>query len=123
MDKNNKTDKQPQSQGKIIIEVQPKGGMNLNTGKPYDGSISIQVKAVLNESDRVMVLHALAVSLSQGNNTEALDLLNTARERALHTCLTGDSCWNVYAQTSDGTLIDNRVLEALRKKKKEKENQ
>lgn len=114
----NKTDKQPQSQGKIIIEFQPKGGMNLNTGKPYDGSISIHIKAMLNESDRVMVLHALAVSLSQGNNTEALDLLNTARELALHTCLTGESWCDVYEQTSDGTLIDKRVIEALRNKKK-----
>lgn len=106
------------SQGKIIIEVQPEEGVNLNTGKPYDGSISIQLKAVLSESDRVMILHALAVSLSQGNNVEALSLLNTARKLALHTCLTGDSYWDMYEQTPDGTLIDKRVLEALRKKKK-----
>lgn len=111
----NKT--QSQSQGKIIIEVQPEGRINSNTGKPYDGSISIQLKATLSESDRVMVLHALAVSLSNGNNIEALSLLNTARKLALHTCLTGESWCDVYAQTPDGTLIDKRVLEALRKKK------
>lgn len=113
---NNKT------QGKIIIEVQPKGGMNLNTGKPYGGSISIQMKAVLDESDRVMVLHALAVSLSKGNNTEALKLLHTASKLALHTCLTGDSWCDVYEQTSDGTLIDKRVIEALRNKKERKDD-
>lgn len=113
---------QPQSQGKIIIEVQPKEGVNLNTGKPYDGSISIQMKVKLNESDRVMVLHALAVSLSQGNNTEALSLLNTSLKLALHTCLTGESWCDVYEQTPDGTLIDKRVLEALRKKKKGEAN-
>lgn len=111
-----------QSQGKIIIEVQPEGKINPNTGKPYDGSISIQLKAVLNESDRVMVLHALAVSLSQGNNTEALSLLNTASKLALHTCLTGESWCDVYEQTPDGTLIDKRVVEALRKKKKRGED-
>ena len=92
---NNKTAKQPQSQGKIIIEVQPKEGINLNTGKPYDGSISIQIKAMLSENDRVMVLHALAVSLSKGNNTEALKLLHTASKLALHTCLTGNSWCDV----------------------------
>ena len=113
---NNKT------QGKIIIEVQPKGGMNLNTGKPYDGSISIQMKAVLDESDRVMVLHALATSLSKGNNTEALKLLHTASKLALHTCLTGNSWCDVYEQTSDGTLIDKRVIEALRNKKERKDD-
>lgn len=111
------------TQGKIIIEVQPKGGVNPNTGKPYDGSIAIHLKAALDESDRVMVLHALAVSLSQGNNTEALSLLNTACKLALHTCLTGDSWCDVYEQTPDGTLIDKRVLEALRKKKKGEDNQ
>ena len=74
-----------QSQGKIIIEVQPEGRINPNTGKPYDGSISIQLKAVLSESDRVMVLHALATSLSQGNNIEALRLLNTARSTQART--------------------------------------
>ena len=110
------------TQGKIIIEVQPKEGMNLNTGKPYDGSISIQIKAVLGENDRVMVLHALAVSLSHGNNTEALSLLNTASKLALHTCLTGDSWCDVYEQTSDGTLIDKRVIEALRNKKERKDD-
>ena len=107
-----------QSQGKIIIEVQPKEGMNLNTGKPYNGSISIQMKAVLDETDRVLVLHALATSLSNGNNTEALKLLHIASKLALHTCLTGDSWCDVYEQTSDGTLIDKRVVEALRKKGK-----
>lgn len=107
-----------QSQGKIIIEVQPKEGMNLNTGKPYDGSISIQIKAMLGENDRVMVLHALAVSLSKGNNTEALKLLHTASKLALHTCLTGNSWCDVYEQTSDGTLIDKRVMDALREKGK-----
>lgn len=106
------------TQGKIIIEVQPKEEMNLNTGKSYDGSISIQIKAVLGENDQVMVLHALATSLSHGNNTEALSLLNTSLKLALHTCLTGNSWCDVYEQTSDGTLIDKRVLEALRKKKK-----
>ena len=110
----NKT--QSQSQGKIIIEVQPKGGVNLNTGEPYEGSISIQMKATLSESDRIMVLHALSVSLSNGNNTEALSLLNIARKLALHTCLTGESWCDVYAQTPDGTLIDKRVMDALRKK-------
>lgn len=105
-----------QSQGKIIIEVQPKGGVNLNTGKPYEGSISIQMKATLSESDRIMVLHALSVSLAQGNNTEALGLLHTARKLALHTCLTGESWCDVYAQTPDGTLIDKRVVDALREK-------
>lgn len=108
-----------QSQGKIIIEVQPEGGINPNTGKPCDGSISIQMKAVLGEIDRVMVLHALAVGLSNGNNIEALSLLNTARKLALHTCLTGESWCDVYEQTPDGTLIDKRVLEALRKKRGE----
>lgn len=111
-----------QSQGKIIIEVQPEGGINPNTGKSCDGSISIQMKAVLSEIDRVMVLHALAVSLSNGNNIEALSLLNTARKLALHTCLTGESWCNVYEQTPDGTLIDKRVVEALRKKKKRGED-
>ena len=111
-----------QSQGKIIIEVQPEGGINPNTGKSYDGSISIQMNVKLSESDRVMVLHALAVSLSQGNNTEALSLLNTARKLVLHTCLTGESWCDVYEQTSDGTLIDKRVLEALRNKKRKDDN-
>lgn len=111
-----------QSQGKIIIEVQPEGAINPNTGKPCDGSISIQTKAVLSKSDRVMILHALAVSLSQGNNIETLSLLNTARKLALHTCLTGESCCDVYEQTPDGTLIDKRVLEALRKKKRRGED-
>lgn len=106
-----------QSQGKIIIEVQPEGGINPNTGKPCDGSISIQLKAVLSESARVMILHALAVSLSNGNTIEALCLLNTVRKLVLHTCLTGESWCDVYEQTPDGTLIDKRVLEALRKKK------
>lgn len=115
MENNHKT--QPQSQGKIIIEVQPKGGVNLNKGNPYDECISIQLKAVLSESDRVMILHALAVSLSNGNNTEALSLLNTALRFVLHTCLTGNS-W--CEQTSGGTLIDNRVLEALRNNNKKK---
>lgn len=110
------------TQGKIIIEVQPKEGINLNTGKPYDGSISIQMKARLSESDRIMVLHALATSLSQGNNIEALSLLHTARKLALHTCLTGESWCDVYEQSPDGTLIDQRVLEALRKKKKGEDN-
>lgn len=110
------------TQGKILIEVQPEGRINPNTGKPYEGSISIQLKAVLSENDRVMVLHALAVSLSQGNNTEALSLLNTSLKLALHTCLTGDSWCDVYEQTSDGTLIDKRVVEALRKKKKGEAN-
>lgn len=110
------------SQGKIIIEVQPEGGINPNTGKPCGGSISIQVKAVLSESDKVMVLHALAASLSDGNNIEALSLLHIARKLALHTCLTGESWCDVYEQTSDGTLIDERVLEALRKKKKGEDN-
>ena len=116
----NKT--QAQSQGKIIIEVQPKEGVNLNTGKPYDGSISIHLKAVLSENDRVMVLHALATSLSQGNNIEALSLLHIARKLALHTCLTGESWCDVYEQSPDGTLIDKRVVEALRKKKKRGED-
>ena len=111
-----------QSHGKIIIEVQPKEGMNPNTGKPYDGSISIHLKAVLSESDRVMILHALAISLSNGNNTEALSLLNTALKLALHTCLAGESWCDVYEQTPDGTLIDKRVLEALRKKKEGEAN-
>ena len=108
-----------QSQGKIIIEVQPEGRINPNTGKPCDGSISIQMKAMLSESDRVMILHALATSLSQGNNIETLSLLNTASKYALRTCLTGDSYWDTYEQTPDGTLIDKRVLEALRKKRGE----
>lgn len=111
-----------QSQGKIIIEVQPEGGINPNTGKPCDGSISIQMKVKLSESDKVMVLHALAVSLSQGNNIETLSLLHTVRKLALHTCLTGESWCDVYEQTSDGTLIDKRVLEALRKKKEMKDD-
>lgn len=107
------------TQGKVIIEFQPKGGVNPNTGKPYDGSIAIQMEAVLDEYDRVMVLHALATSLSQGNNTEALKLLHIASKLALHTCLTGDSWCDVYEQTSDGTLIDKRVVDALRKKGKD----
>ena len=111
-----------QSQGKIIIEVQPEGGINPNTGKPCDGSISIQMKAMLDKNDKVMILHALATSLSQGNNIETLSLLNTARKLALHTCLTGESCCDVYEQTSDGTLIDKRVLEALRNKKRKDDN-
>lgn len=108
-----------QSQGKIIIEVQPEGGINPNTGKPYDGSISIQMKAMLSDIDKVMILHALASSLSNGNNIERLSLLHTARKYALHTCLTGESWCDVYEQTPDGTLIDKRVLEALRKKRGE----
>ena len=108
-----------QSQGKIIIEVQPEGGINLNTGKPYGGSISIQIKATLSKDDRVMILHALATSLSQGNNIETLSLLRTASKYALHTRLTGESWCDVYEQTPDGALIDERVLEALRKKKGE----
>lgn len=114
--------KQLQSQGKIIIEIQPEGRTNLNTGKPCDGSISIQLKAVLSENDRVMILHALATSLSNENNLETLSLLHTASKRALHTYLTGDSYWDMYEQTSDGTLIDKRVIEALRKKKKGEDN-
>ena len=108
-----------QSQGKIIIEVQPEGKINLNTGEPYNGSIAIQIKAVLSKSDRVMILHALATSLSQGNNIETLSLLHTASKYALHTYLTGESCCDVYEQTPDGTLIDKRVLDALRKKRGE----
>ena len=111
-----------QSQGKIIIEVQPGGGINPNTGKPCDGSISIQTKALLSNIDKVMILHALATSLSQGNNIEILSLLNTASKYALHTCLTGESCCDVYEQTPDGTLIDKRVLEALRNKKRKDDN-
>lgn len=113
----NKT--QSQSQGKIIIEVQPEGGINPNTGKPYDGSILIQIKALLSKNDRVMILHALATSLSQENNIETLSLLNTARKLALRTCLTGESWCDVYEQTPDGTLIDKRMLDALRKKRGE----
>ena len=108
-----------QSQGKIIIEVQPEGGINPNTGKPCDGSILIKLKARLSDDDRVMILHALASSLSNGNNIETLSLLNTASKYALHTCLTGESWCDVYEQTPDGTLIDKRVLEALRKKRGE----
>lgn len=105
------------SQGKIIIEVQPEGKINPNTGKSCDGSISIQIKALLSEDDRVMILHALAGSLSNGNNLETLSLLNTAVKRALHTCLTGEPWWDIYEQAPDGTLIDKRMLDALRKKK------
>lgn len=108
-----------QSQGKIVIEVQPEGGINPNTGKPCDGSISIQTKALLSDIDKVMILHALAVSLSQRNNLETLSLLHTASKYALHTYLTGESWCDVYEQTPDGTLIDKRVLEALRKKRGE----
>lgn len=111
-----------QSQGKIIIEVQPEGVINPKTGKPCDGGISIQTKAVLSEDDRVMILHALAISLSNRNNIEALSLLNTAGEWALHTCLTGESCCDVYEQTPDGTLIDSRFLEALLNKKRGEDN-
>lgn len=108
-----------QSQGKIIIEVQPEGGINPTTCKPCDGSISIQIKARLSKDDRVMILHALATSLSQGNNKEILSLLNTAGEYALYTYLTGESWCDVYEQTPDGTLIDKRVIDALRKKRKD----
>ena len=108
-----------QSQGKIIIEVQPEGKINPNTGKPCDGSISIKIKARLSEDDRVMILHSLAASLSNGNNTEALSLLTTAGKHALHTCLTGEPWWDIYEQAPDGTLIDKRFLDALRKKKGE----
>ena len=111
-----------QSQGKIIIEVQPEGKINPNTGKPCDGSISIQIKALLSEDDRVVILHALASSLSNGNNIEALSLLDTAGKHALHTCLTGEPWWDIYEQAPDGTLIDKRVVDALRKKKKEGED-
>lgn len=105
-----------QSQGKIIIEVQPEGAINPTTGEPCDGSIAIQIKAALSEADRVMILHALATSLSQGNDIETLSLLNKASKYALHTCLTGESCCDVYEQMPNGTLIDKRVLDALRKK-------
>lgn len=111
-----------QSQGKIIIEVQPEGEINPTTGKPCVGSISIQTKATLSKDDRVMILHALATSLSQGNNIEILSLLHTARKLALHTCLTGESCCDVYEQTPDGTLIDKRFLDALRNNKKERKD-
>lgn len=111
-----------QSQGKIIIEVQPEGGINPTTGKPCDGSISIQTKAVLSDIDLIMILHALAVSLSQENNLETLSLLHTASKWALHTYLTGESWCDVYEQTPDGTLIDKRVLEALRNKKRGEDN-
>ena len=104
------------AQGKIIIEVQPEGGINPKTGKPCDGSIAIQIKATLSEDDRVMILHALATNLSQGNNIETLSLLHTASKLALHTCLTGESCCDVYEQMPNGTLIDKRVLDALRRK-------
>jgi len=104
---NNKT------QGKIIIEFLPTAeGLNPKT---YEGGISIQMKAVLDHSDRVMALHALASSLANGNNTETLELLHTARKLALHTCLTGESWCDVFAQTPDGTLIDKRMLDALNK--------
>ena len=106
------------SQGNIIIEVQPEGGINPNTGKPCDGCIKIQIKATLSDIDQVIILHSLAVSLSHGNNIETLSLLNTASKYALHTFLTGESWCDVYKQMPDGTLIDKRVLEALRKKKK-----
>lgn len=112
----NKT--QAQSQGKIIIEVQPKGGLNPKTGEPCDGSISIQMKATLSESDRIMVLHALATSFSNGDFARALNLLHTARKLALHTYVTGEFCCDVYEQTPDGTLIDKRVMDALRNKKR-----
>ena len=111
-----------QSQGKIIIEVQPEGGINPNTGKPCDGSILIQIKALLSESDQVMILHALASSLSNRDNIETLSLLNAASKCALRTCLTGDSGWDIYEQTPDGTLIDKRMLDALRKKKEGEDN-
>ena len=111
-----------QSQGKIIIEVQPEGKINPNTGKPCDGSILIQIKALLSEDDRVMILHASATSLSQENNIETLSLLHAARKLALHTCLTGESWCDVYEQTPDGTLIDKRVLDALRNKKRGEDN-
>lgn len=107
---------QNKTQGKIIIEFLPEAeGLNPKTGEPYAGSISIQMKAVLDHSDRVMALHALASSLAQGNNTETLELLHTARKLALHTCLTGESWCDVYEQTPDGTLIDKKVLDALNK--------
>lgn len=112
MEKNN------QSQAKIIIEVRPEGGINPNTGKPCDGSIAIQIKAALSDIDQVMILHSLAVSLSNGNNIKTLSLLHAASKCALHTCRTGESWCDMFEQTPDGTLIDKRMLDALRNKKK-----
>lgn len=103
---NNNNNNNQTARGKIIIEFQP-------------GGITIQTKAALNTSDRVMALHALASSFSYNNSVEALDLLHAACELALNTCLTGESWCNVYEQMSDGTLIDKRVLEALSEKGKD----
>lgn len=107
---NNKT------QGKIIIEFQPEGGVNPKTNEPCEGSITIQLNVTLSASDEVMALHALANSLAHGDNVETLLLLDMARSLCTHTLVTGESWYDAYEQTSDGTLIDRQVLEALRKK-------
>lgn len=107
---NNKT------QGKIIIEFQSEGGVNPKTNEPSEGSIAIQLEATLSASDRVMALHALANSFARGDDIETLLLLSAARSLCKHTLLTGESWFDAYEQTSDGTLIDRQVLEALRKK-------
>lgn len=104
------------TQGKIIIEFQPEGGVNPKTNEPCEGSIEIQLNATLSMSDKVMALHALANSLAHGDNIETLLLLSAARSLCAHSLRTGESWYDAYEQTSDGTLIDRQILEALRKK-------
>lgn len=105
-----------ETQGKIVIEFQPEGGVNPKTNEPNAGSIAIQLEATLSASDQVMALHALANSFASGDDIETLFLLDMARSLCKHTLVTGESWFDAYEQTPDGTLIDSQVLEALRKK-------
>jgi hypothetical protein len=110
MENNDKT------QGKIIIEFQPEGEVNPKTNEPCEGSITIQLNVTLSASDKVMALHALANSFAHGGDIETLFLLDMARSLCAHSLRTGESWFDAYAQTPDGTLIDRQILEALRKK-------
>ena len=96
--------------GKIVLKVDPD-----------DYSISVSVDCLVNDALKVCILNSLATSLASGDTTEAECLLISAQR--ILPGFSGHSRIQSYTVLKDGTLVDNNLLNALKRKgKKEGES-